>query len=495
MSATWLIASLVIYFVVLLAVATYKRRTATEEDYFLAGRAMPAWPLGLAFIATWYGGNSALISADKAFHTGLGSWWILGGPTVIAVVALLFLAPAIRRVRTLSQNGIMAARYNEASGNLLSVVLIIYLIVWGASQMVAIGHFFVSLFGIGFAVAVIIGTVVALAYAILGGFRAVVLTEAIQFVFLFAGLVVTMIVALVLSGGFDEINRAAQQARDPEYFDFFSGIRSNLTYIISFGLAFTIDGAAWQRIQAAQSPRGARKTAFTAMVGFIPLYFFVVITGIASVALFTEVPEGGIVSTLASEHMSPILGSVVFVGVAAAIMSTICTTFNLGSLYMTELFVKYVHPRASEKSRVRYGMIGTLVAGTIGFLIAVQLPSALGLLALASEILAAGLFVPLVFGFFWRRGTGAGAVASILFGAGFVLYGFVAELGANLPVFREAGASRILIGVAISFACYIVVSLVTKPDYAKADAFQNRAHGSAANTAASTGATPRLSDG
>ncbi|MGH3357866.1 MAG: sodium:solute symporter family protein [Nocardioidaceae bacterium] len=472
-----MVASLVVYFAVLLAAATYKRRTATEEDYFLAGRAMPAWSLGLAFVATWYGGNSALISVDDAFHNGMSSWWILGGPTVIAVVALIFLAPAIRRVGSVSQNGIMASRYNATSGNLLSIVLTVYLIVWGASQMVAIGHFFVSFFGISYALAVLIGTAVSLVYALIGGFRAVVLTESIQFVLLLAGLIVTMVVALVLSGGFDDIGRAADAARDPGYFNLFSGIGSNLTYIISFGLAFTIDGAAWQRIQAARNPRSARMTAVTAMGGFVPLYFFVVITGIAALAVFDEAPADGIVSTLASDHMSPLLGSIVFVGVAAAIMSTICTTFNVGSLYMTELFVKYARPDATERSKVRIGMVGTMIAATAGFLVAVKLPSALHLLALASEMLAAGLFVPMILGFFWRRGTSAGAVASIVSGGSFIMYGFVIELGLSLPAFWEGGATRILIGMGLSPVVYVVVSLLTKPEYDKADAFQSRAFG------------------
>lgn len=477
MSSAWLIGGLGVYFAVLLAAAMYRRRTATEEDYFLAGRAMPSWSLGLAFVATWYGGNSALISVDDAFENGMSSWWILGGPTVIAVVALILLAPAIRRVGSVSQNGIMSSRYNELSGNLLSIVLTVYLVVWGASQMVAIGQFFVSFFGIGYASAVLIATGVSLVYALIGGLRAVVLTESIQFVLLLTGLVVTMVVAIALSGGWTEISQTADAARDPGYFNLFSGIGSNLTYIISFGLAFTIDGAAWQRIQAARDPGAARRTALTAMGGFIPLYFFVVFTGIASLAVFEDVPSDGIVSTLAREHMSPLLGSVVFVGIAAAIMSTICTTFNVGSLYMTELFVKYARPDASERSKVRIGMVCTLVAATVGFLVAVKLPSALSLLALASEILAAGLFVPLIFGFFWRRGTSAGAVASIVFGGGFILYGFAIELGLRLPAFWEGGATRILIGMGISLIAYVAASLLTAPEYAKADEFRTRATG------------------
>lgn len=472
MLSTWLIGGLILYFAILLGLSLYKRKTSNPEEYFLAGRTTPSWMLGLAFVATWYGGNSALISVDEAYETGMRSWWVLGGPTIIAVVALIWLGPMIRRIGTLSQNGIMLKRYNAASANLLSVVLSIYLIVWGASQMVALGNFFVSFFGIPYVVAVLVGLSVALIYSTLGGFRAVVLTEAFQFFLLTAGLIVTMVVAISLSGGWDEINQAVQNTREPGYFNLFGGFTENLTYIISFGLAFTIDGAAWQRIQASSSPRGARRVSITALAGFVPLYFLVVIAGIASVAIFSEVPEGGIISTLAAEYMPPWLATGVFIGIAAAIMSTIVTTLNVSSLYMTELFVKYRRPQATHQRRVLYGMVATVFAATIGFLIAVQLPEALGLLALASEIIAAGLFIPMIAGFFWRRGTSSGAIASIIAGGGFILYGFVIELGLPLPHFWEGGATRILIGIVLSFVAYVSVSLATKPEFAKADAFK-----------------------
>lgn len=119
---------------------------------------------------------------------------------------------------------------------------------------------------IAFPIAVALGSVVAIVYAAIGGFRAVVLTETIQFALLLLGLVVTMVGAIMLSGGWDVISRVAAEQRDPGYFNLFSGFWPNLTYIVSFGLAFIIDGAAWQRIQAARSPGRARRTSVSAMI-------------------------------------------------------------------------------------------------------------------------------------------------------------------------------------------------------------------------------------
>lgn len=472
MSPFWLLGALAAYFLILLAVTLYKRRTDTESDYFLGGNSMPAWMLAMAFVATWYGGNSALISVDEANTQGFGSWWVLGGPTVIAVIALFVLGPIIRRVGLLSQDAIMSARYNRTAGTVLSIVTAVYLIVWGASQMVALGLFFMVFFNSSFVFGVAVGIVFSLLYAMIGGFRAVVLTETAQFGLFMLGLIVTFVGAVIVSGGPDAVIHAIEVKRDAAFLNLWDGFGPNLGYVIAFGLAFTIDPAAWQRLQATKTPGEARKVTVHAMVYFIPLYFLVVFTGVASIAAFNEPPEQGIVATLATSHFLPIFGVLVFIGIAAAIMSTICTTLNLSSLYLTELTTKAMRRDVGQKQRVWIARAATVAAAVIGFIVSVQLPSALKLLALASEMLAAGVFFPLVLGFFWRRATSAGAIAAIIGGGGFIVYGFLIELGLGLPSFwGEGSVTRILIGLAISFVLYVGVSLATKPDFAKADAF------------------------
>jgi SSS family solute:Na+ symporter len=467
----WLGTSLVIYFAILLSVSFYKNKNKTKEDYFLGGRRTPYWILAMAFVATWYGGNSALISVDKAFEQGLSSWWVLGGPTVLAVLVLLVFSGAIRRVGSMSQNGIMTKRYNQATGNLLTFILMLYFISWGSSQMVAIGQFLSSFFHLNYVIAVVIGLSIALIYSTLGGFRAVVLTEMVQFFILVIGLVVVMVVAVSHSGGLGGI-QASSQAKEAEgYFNLFGSFSENFTYVLSFGLAFIVDGAVWQRLSASRSPAEAKKTTFTALIYFIPLYFFVVITGMAATGVFTETPAEGIVPALVNSYLNPVLGSIVFVGVAAAIMSTMTTTLNVSSMYLTELYYKYVNPNAENKHIVRFGMLATLFAALLGFIVAIRIPDALVVLSLASQILAAGIFVPMTFGFFWRRGTSVGAISSIIAGSGFIMYNYLVELGISLPTFWEGEVTVILIGVILGLVVYIVGSLLSKPNYEKADKF------------------------
>lgn len=84
----------------------------------------------------------------------------------------------------------------------------------------------------------------------------------------------------------------------------------------------------------------------------------------------------------------------------------------------------------------------------------------------------------MILGFFWRRGNSKGAFASMLCGLAFCLYNLLIALGVSLPSFWEQqSALQVGMGMGISAAVYVAVSLLTAPEYEKADAFIQLASG------------------
>lgn len=468
---TWLIGGLILYFVVLLLVAFVNNRNTDRRAYFLNSNKTPYWILATAFVAAWFGGNSALISVDESFSQGFGGWWVLGGPTVVAVIVMYFFARPIRRLGLLTQNGIVTERYNQTAGNFLSVLFILFFITWGASQMVAVGNFLAPFIDTSYLVAVVVAVAISLVYSALGGFRGVVMTEMIQFFLLTAGLLVITIVALGNSGGLDAITHSPAASDSPNYFNLITSFPANLAYIVGFSLAFIIDGSIWQRLSASRNPNEARKATGLALIIFIPLFAFVSITGVAAAGMFDTLPENGIVTTIITDHLPASVGALVFVGVAAAIMSTMCTALHASALYMSELYEKYVQPDLSNKGSVRVGIVMTVIACALGFVVAIRLQDALAVLSIASNILAAGAFVPVMGGFVWRRATSSGAIACMIGGGGFVLYDYLGRLGLPLPTFWQEESTAIILGVVIGLVLYVGVSLVSKPQTDKHEAF------------------------
>jgi SSS family solute:Na+ symporter len=371
----------------------------------------------------------------------------------------------------------MERRYSKTAGFLISIIVIWYMITFASSQTVALGKFFSTMFGTSYLTAILIGISIVAVYSAIGGFRAVVLTDIVQFVLFTFGLIITTVVAFKYSGGLSNIFAQIEQPGKENYLSFFANFKQNFFYMLSFGMAWIISADAWQRISATKNAKEAKMMPFGGLLIFIPLYILVAAIGVASGVIYSSLPEGGIVAALTLDYLNPILGMVVFLGIASAIMSTMSTAINSGALYAADFYTRYMNPNANEKKIVKAGVISTVLISIVATIVALRIPDTLWVLWLSSDILAVGVVVPLLASFLWRRGTSTGAVTSIVVGSSFVLYNFCIDLGLKLPLFWPNGTERILIGMSLSLCTFIIVSLLTKPEYHKADTLMLAAQG------------------
>ena len=464
---------LLLYFAVLLLAVMKEKKNYNVIDYFFAGRSLPFWALSITFIASWWGAGSAISTADLAYDDGLGAFWYYGAPVLISTFLMMVGSKAIRRIGYLTQGEMMEARYSKKVAKLWSFMILMLMTISAASQMVGMGTFFGSYLGMNYEVAVITGTAIVLIYSMFGGFRGVVLTDIIQFVLLLISAVVVFAVAMAHAGGFAEIALAAQAAGKEGYMSVTAGVSKYLAYIITFGCAWMIQANVWQRISASRTNEDALKMTTMSFFAYIPLYLLVVFTGMAGLVLFKEIPDGGIVSAIVTGYMSPILGALVFVGISAAIMSTMDSLINTGAM---TLAMDLYGEGKDEAKKLKFSRIATLIVTLIGLLISLRIRSFLDVSWLASDIITTGVFIPLVMGFIWRRGNSAGAFGSMVVGIIFCFYNLLISFGVNLPaLWGNQSTAQVLIGVGISIVVYVGVSLATKAEYEKADKFINAA--------------------
>lgn len=395
------------------------------EDYFFAGRSLPFWALSITFIASWWGGGSALSTADLAFADGMGAFWYYGVPVLVATLLMGLGARAIRSVGYLTQGAMMEARYSRPVARLLALMILFFMLFSAASQMVAVGDFFGTFLGMGYEGGVLAGTLIVLVYSMFGGFRGVVLTDIIQFVLLLLSALAVFVVAMQECGGLGPIAEAAARSGRPEFMSLTAGAPKYLMYVITFGCSWMIQANVWQRISATRDTRDARRMTVMSFFVYIPLYLIVVLTGMAGIVLFDTLPKGGVVTALVESSMSPLLA--------------------------------------------------TLVIVAVGILISLRIRSIFEITWIASDIITTGVFVPLVLAFFWRRGTSRGALCSMLCGLAYCLYNLAIFLGMPLPAFWEQqSALQVILGVCLSLLVFTVTSLLDEPEYHKADAFLAR---------------------
>ena len=464
---------LLVYFGVLLIVVTKEKKNEDTEDYFFGGRKLPFWALSITFIASWWGAGSALSTADLAFEDGMGAFWYYGVPVLLSTFLMILMSKAIRKVGYLTQGAMMKSRYNSVVSKSLSFLVLLFMVFSAASQMVGVGDFFGSYLGLNYELAVILGTVVVLIYSMFGGFRGVVITDVIQFILLLISAVMVFVVAMNLSGGFDNIMSKAESLGKPDFGSLANGSSKYMMYVITFGCSWMIQANVWQRISAVKTDKDAKKMTIMSFFAYIPLYLIVVFTGMAAITIFDTMPEGGVITAIVSNYMSPLMGMIVFLGISSAIMSTMDSLINTGAM---TIVMDLVRTDMEEKKRLKISRYATLGVALVALVIALRIRSILDITWIASDIITTGVFVPLVMGFLWRRGNSSGAVASIAVGATFSTYNLLIFLGIDLPAFWEAqSAVQVITGVCLSLIVYVTVSLLTKPEYEKSDDFIKKA--------------------
>lgn len=458
---------LLVYFAGLLFAVVREKKNHTVEDYFFAGRSLPFWALSITFIASWWGAGSALSTADLAFDDGLGAFWYYGVPVLISTLLLIFGAKTIRRVGFLTQGGMVAARYSPLVAKLLSVLILAFMTFNAASQMVGIGDFFGTYLGIPYEVAILVGTAIVLVYSMFGGFRGVVLTDIIQFVLLLISAILVFAIAMYHAGGWDGIGAVATNLGKTDFMDFGAGASKYMVYIITFGCSWAIQANVWQRISATKTPQDGKKMAVMSFFAYIPLYLIVVLTGMAGIALFDTLPEGGVVSAIVTDYMPPLVGALVFIGISAAIMSTMDSLINTAAMTIA---IDLAPQNRKEAKKLATSRLATLAVTVVALVISLEIRSILDVAWMASDILTTGAFVPLVMGFLWKRGNSKGAMASMIWGFCFCTYNLLITFGLPLPApWAQQSAEQVIIGVSVSLLLYLAVSLATKPEPEKSE--------------------------
>jgi len=457
------------YFALLLLVSfIFSKRMKSLEDFFLASRNLPSFLVFLSLSASWFGATSILVSADEAYKTGVSSFWIMGVPAVLTVLVLgFFLARPIRRLPIVTLPDLVEKRYGRTVRHMASLLIIWYMAVLAASQMVALGQFLKFFLGTPYLVSMALGLIVVLIYSVCGGFFSVVITDSLQFFLLVAG-VFGLFFFLLDTSSLKDIPVFVSELGKNQYFNFFFDFKKNFLTVISFTLAWTISPIAWQRIQAARTDRDARQGLFFTSGMLFLLYGFVVCIGIFSLPVFfSQGLEGPLFSEIISSRTGAFLSSILFVAVVAAVMSTMDTAINTGAFSLTRDVYQQIFP-SKGKSVVLVSRLSTFLVGGVAFFVATRFQSILKTLGLASEIMAEGLFIPGLAMIFLKKKLPLAGFLSLFLGGGFSIVGFLCEielLTLNWPAWPYSvpyGLGLSLVGFGLGFAADKLIARAEK---------------------------------
>ncbi|MDB2551480.1 MULTISPECIES: sodium/proline symporter PutP [unclassified Paracoccus (in: a-proteobacteria)] len=477
--ATGVWISLILYFLLMLAIGVYawRKSTSSSEEYMLGGRNLPPAVAALSAGASDMSGWLLLGLPGALYAAGLVESWIGIGLFVGALVNWIVVAPRLREQterydNSLTIPGFLANRFPTQALTLRvisAVVIVVFFAVYTASGLVGGGKLFQSAFGGNYQAGVWLTLGVVLAYTVIGGFLAVSLTDFVQGCIMMLALIIMPLVVLMGpgGGGFDQA-RETLAGVDPEFLSLTRGLTVvGFLSAVTWGLGYFGQPHIIVRFMAVRSVREvpmARNIGMgwmaISLLGAVGLGIF----GRAYVVrngLTVEDPET-IFILLADLLFHPLVTGFLFAALLAAIMSTVSSQLLVSSSSLTEDFYRLFFDRdADEKMLVMVGRIAVLAVGIVAAFIARDPNSSV--LSLVSNAWAGfgAAFGPLIIlSLTWSRMTGLGAVAGLVVGAVTVMIWIWA--GLNSSFLGGPGVYEIIPGFLLAGLAIIGVSLMTE---------------------------------
>ncbi len=322
----WLI--MLVYFVFVLGIGfALKRYMRTSSDFFLAGRSIPAWVCGLAFISANLGAQEVIgMGASGAKYGIITShfYWIGAIPAMLFVG--LFMMPFYYGSKARSVPEYLRLRYDEKTRAVNAFSFAIMTVFSSGISMYAMALLIQSLgllHGIVpdawvFHVSIVLSAVIVLGYIFLGGLTSAIYNEVLQFFLIVAGFLPLVWIGLKNVGGWHGIQQRLPVAMTHSWRGMthantnplgveIVGLVMGLGFVLSFGYWCT-DFLVIQRAMAAENEESARRVPIIAAMPKMFFPFLVILPGLIAISVTSKATH---VATITPMTASASPGSVV----------------------------------------------------------------------------------------------------------------------------------------------------------------------------------------
>jgi len=473
-----------------IGVAFSRRAGASASEFFLSGRKMPWWLLGVSMVATTFSTDTPNLVTDIVRTQGVAGnwvWWafLLTGMTTTFIYARLW-----RRSGVETDVGFYELRYSGRPARFLRGFRAIYLgaffnVMIMASVTLAAIKIGGVLIGVSPLTVVLVAGGVTVAYAMFGGLTGVLVTDFAQFLVAMLGSVLAAVWALDRPevGGLTKLLAHPKVAEKLSFFPDFSNMDIAMAiFVIPIAVQWWSvwypgaepggGGYVAQRMLAAKSEGHAQAATLLFNVAHYALRPWPwILVALASLLVFPDLES----LRAAFPHVDPqvlrddlaypamltflpagLLGLVV-ASLAAAYMSTISTHLNWGASYMVhDVYRRFVKPEASEAQMVRVGRVATVLLMVASGALALLLQNALQAFQILLQI-GAGTGLLFLLRWFWWRVNALAELAAMVSSFVIAVYfqlGHAALFGAPLPVWQQ-----LVIGVGLTTAIWLAAAL------------------------------------
>ncbi|RUL48181.1 sodium:solute symporter family protein [Lysinibacillus antri] len=468
---------IVIYILIALFIAYLSRsgKQTNMGSYFLGDRKMGGIVSALSYSATTYSAFMLVGLAGLTYNGGVGA---LGFELIylMGVSLVAFFGPRFwvvgKKYGYITPSEMLGDRYeNRLVAVVVSITSCLFLIPYSAVQLSGVGYLLQGMTNneISYTTGVVIATVVAIIFSYIAGIRSVAWTDSLQAIFMIITSTIVVLILVHSLGGFNEFFGTIETERPNHLTVPGNGFWSFVTFLgmtIPWFFFSLSNPQVSQRLYMPASLKSLRTMLMGFMIFGLIYTLVAVMWGFSAVVMFPNLEKADLATpmVLSSDAVPPILGVIVMVGIVAAAISTIDSILlTLSSLFARDVYGHF-KKGSTDAMQLRVGKIVIPIIAVLAYLFA---ELELDLIAVLSVASSAGLLVvvPSIIGtFFWKRGTAAGVLTSVIVSGLIVI---ILELFKLKPLGLASG----MWGITISTILFIGVSLITKAPEQKANEF------------------------
>ena len=389
------------YLLLMIILGLYaSKKQNSVDDYFVAGGKTGIFSIACLWLAGWIGGASIVGGVDRAYEIGISAGWYIGSMMIGCLTFGLFFAARVttfaKEKSILTYPELIEWKYDNRTRLVAAISAIASFTGQTAAQLVAAALVLQSLLDIEYSTALILATTIVVLYTTTGGFLAITYTDWVQFTIIFIGVIFIGVPVAVENGGTYENLIAVLPAThfDPGGW----GWPSIIAMIASISMGFFTLADSYMRCYSAKDASTAKWGTLLAVAFLLPVMIGVIWLGLTSSFLYPDVAgDGGVLTFFVLQEFPTGLKGLLLAGILAALMSSADICILTASASLTkDIYHRYLNPEASNGRLHKFGMLSSLMVGTVAAVIAWSLQEIIDIVLISFTVSAAALFVPTI---------------------------------------------------------------------------------------------------
>lgn len=488
------------FFIISMLIGVFSAKSAgtSAKEFFLSGRNMPWWLLGVSMVATTFSADTPNLVTDIVRKQGVSGNWVWWAFLLTGMLTVFVYAKLWRRSELTTDLEFYEMRYSGKPAAFLRAFRALYLgVFFNVVIMATVSLAAIKIGGVMLGLSpietLLLASVVTVIYSSLGGLKGVLLTDFFQFFIAMAGSIGAAIYILDMPE-IGSLNNLLTHPNVSDKLNFLPDFNDWNLIIPLLIMPLAIQWwATWypgaepggggyiaQRMLSAKDEKNAiGATLFFNIAHYAMRPWPWIIVALASLIIFPQISDLGVAfpnipadklgDDLAYSAMLTFLPTgligLVLASLIAAVMSTLSTHLNWGSSYVVnDFYLRFLKPNATDKELVMVGRVSTVLLMVFAAILALALSNALEAFNILLQIGAGTGLIFILRWFWWRINAYTEIFAMFISFIVAIFFEVINPKVGWILIPENQAYLKLLYGVGITTVGWVLVTLFTKPE-------------------------------